>query len=223
MGVVGRGHRGASMSDEARFEDLLASEFRWPRQGERAFVPAKRGLDNACVAPHQHTRLVMMMTGYKLAADLMVNRAAADRFDRDALVYPIIFNYRQFIELSLKYLISTYGNTVGVKAIWDTHSLDKLWRTFKTVLDAYQVDDPTGADPVVAAIVAEFSKMDPASFSYRYPVDTKGQPIPVAHDELDLAALAEVMQSVDMYFSGCDGYLDHLQGSAPLDGSKGAE
>ena len=47
-----------------------------------------------------------MGTCYKQGADLMVEKAGGRRRDRDALVYPIIFNYRLFIELSLKYLIS---------------------------------------------------------------------------------------------------------------------
>ncbi|MBO9501648.1 hypothetical protein [Brevundimonas sp. A19_0] len=67
----------------------------------------------------------------------------------------------------------------------------------------------------MAAIVAEFAKVDPGSFSYRYPVDTKGKLIELAHDRLDLGALADVMNAVDGYFSGCDGYLDHLQSAGP--------
>ena len=132
-------------------------------------------------------------------------------FDRDALVYPIIFNYRQFIELELKYLIATYGLTVGVEANWKSHKLEDLWKAFTDVLDRYGSEDPQGTDPVVARIVAEFAKVDPRSFSYRYPVDTQGNPIPIAHEELDLAVLADVMKALEGYFSGCDGYLDHLQ------------
>jgi hypothetical protein len=203
------------MSGESNFENLLASEFRWPRQGDRAFVTAERGLDNAFVARHQQDRLVMMITGYKRAADLMVERATVDRYDRDALVYPILFNYRQFIELSLKYLISTYGHTIGVQAIWNSHRLDELWRAFKAVLDGYGIGEPGGTGSVVAGVIAEFAKVDPASFSYRYPVDTRGRPIPSTVDQLDLTVLSDVMLSLDGYFSGCDGYLDNLQSSGP--------
>jgi len=198
------------MTDPA-FEGFLKADFRWPRAGDRSFTKSERRLDNAYIAPHVRDRLVMMVTGYKLAADVMVERSAKDRFDRDALVYPIIFNYRQFIELSLKYLIATYGHTVGVKANWDSHDLAELWREFNKVLNGYGTDDPDGTDSIVEAMVAEFAKVDPRSFSYRYPVDKKGEPIPVEQEELDLAALADAMQALDGYFNGCDGYLDHLQ------------
>lgn len=199
------------MSDGSKFKSLLDREFRWPRKGDRPFIQSASRQHNALIEPYTHSRLVMMMTGYKKAADLMVERGEADQFDRDALVYPIIFNYRQFIELSLKYLIATYGSTVGVEAIWNKHDLDVLWKTFTKLLDGYGCKDVEETDPVVAEIIAEFAKVDPASFSYRYPVDTKGNPIPITHEELDLRALADVMQALEGYFTGCDGYFDSLQ------------
>lgn len=58
----------------------------------------------------------MMTTGYKMAADLMVAHVARSRHDGDALIFPIVFNYRQFVELLLKYLIATYGHTIGIDA-----------------------------------------------------------------------------------------------------------
>lgn len=203
------------MSTPPAFDALLRSEFRWPQQGDKAFLPAAEWQDNAHIEQRHHSRMVMMMTGYKKAADLMVARAVDDRADRDALVYPIIFNYRQFIELSLKYLISTYGHTVGVSAIWDTHDLAALWKKLEAVLEGYGHDDDGETDPVVAEIVAEFSKVDPRSFTFRYPVDTKGKPIPVAHEQLDLGALADVMKALEGYFNGTDGYLDSLQSAGP--------
>jgi hypothetical protein len=207
------------VSDDAEnqptFESLLDREFRWPRAGDRPFTQSEKWHDNAYIEPHGHGRMVMMMTGYKRAADLMVERSVTDDVDRASLVYPIIFNYRQFIELSLKYLIATYGPTVGVQPVWNSHDLGQLWKSLMEVLDGYGHDDVDQTDPVVAEIVAEFAKVDPKSFSYRYPVDTKGNPIPIAHNELDLTVLADVMEALDGYFSGCDGYLDALMTAGP--------
>jgi hypothetical protein len=197
------------------FDSILNREFRWPKAGDKPFTQSPHWQDNAYIDQHSHGRLIMMMTGYKKAADLMVERAVQARSDRDALVFPIIFNYRQFIELALKYLIATYGHTVGIDANWKSHDLSVLWKTFMKVLDGYGCDDPDQTDSVVAEIVAEFAKVDPSSFSYRYPVDTKGNPIPLMHEQLDLAALAIVMKALEGYFSGCDGYLDSLQSAGP--------
>lgn len=197
------------------FEAILSQPFRWPKPGEKLFQVSPHWDGNAYVADHPHSRMVMMMNGYKRGADLMVERATSYRPDRDTLVFPIIFNYRQYLELSLKYLISNYGLTVGVEAIWDSHDLARLWARFEEVLEGYGAADDDGATAAVAQIVAEFATVDPRSFSYRYPVDTKGEAIELAHGHLDLAALADVMKGVDGFFSGCDGYLDALQSAGP--------
>ncbi|WP_246088671.1 hypothetical protein [Phreatobacter stygius] len=181
-------------------------------------MPFKKSDDwsrNASIGKCGHGRLIMMMTGYKSAADLMVEKSRESNYDRDCLVFPILFNYRQFIELSLKYLISTYGYTVSIEANWKSHDLAFLWSEFLKILDAYGADDPDQTNPVVGAIVAEFSKVDPRSYSYRYPVDLNGNLIPITYEELDLEALADVMEGVGAYFSGCDGYLSSLQEPIP--------
>ena len=60
-----------------------------------------------------------------------------------------------------------------------THDLVALWKTFLNVLVESGIDDPNKTDPAVATIVVEFAKVDPNSYSYRYPVDVRGNPIPI--------------------------------------------
>lgn len=84
------------MAKRKSFEDLIKTEFRWPTKGDKPFVVADAPLDNANIADNGFTRLVLMSKGYKEAADLMVERSASERPMRDMLVFPIIFNYRQF-------------------------------------------------------------------------------------------------------------------------------
>lgn len=203
------------MDDSGHFDEILHQKLRWPRKGDRLFTQSADWQANAYIEKHPHARMVRMMDGYKQGADLMVERAKDDRLARDALVYPIIFSYRQFIELSLKYLIAAYGGIVGVGENWKTHDLATLWRAFKSMLDRYGHDDPDAGDDFVAKIVAEMAKVDPRSSSYRYPVDNSGVPLAIAHHELDLATLADVMKGVEGYFSGCDGYLSHLHDAGP--------
>ena len=203
------------MAKRKSFEDILNTEFRWPTKGDKPFVVADGPFDNANIAANESTRLVLMMTGYKDAADLMVAKSGDDRFARDTLVFPIIFNYRQFIELSLKHQLATFGPRVGIQANWKTHDLAELWSEFLDMLERYGTQDPDEADPVVGEIILEFAKIDPGSYSYRYPVDRKGDPVPVAYSDLHLPTLADVMKAVDGYFTGCDGYLDSLVSASP--------
>ncbi len=199
------------MGKRIKFEEALETEFRWPKDGDDPFLQANDWDKNARVAGDGLDRLLRMTIGYKSAADLMVTASDKCGAERDCLVFPIIFNYRQFIELELKYLIAAYGKIVGIDAIWNTHDLAKLWSKFSKILEMYGNPDPDNADPIVERIIAEFSKADPQSYSYRYPVDRKGEPIPIAYDELDLNWLANVMKAVENYFCGCDGFLDELK------------
>jgi len=198
------------MSKRHTFEEILNTDFRWPTEGDKAFVAADDPFDNANIAEDGFTRLVLMTDGYKQAGDLMVEKAANDRAERDVLVFPIIFNYRQFLELSLKYQLAIYGPRVGVEPNWNTHDLATLWGEFLEMLERYGTSDPDKADPVVGAIILEFAKIDPGSYSYRYPVDRNGNPVPAAISDLHLPNLADVMKAVEGYFTGCDGYLDNL-------------
>ena len=100
-------------------------------------------------------------------------------------------------------------------AIWNTHNLADLWSNFSVILERYGNPDPDNADPIVERIIAEFSKVVPHSYSYRYPVDRNGNPIPIANDELDLNWLDNVMEEVENDFSGCDGFLGELKNAGP--------
>ncbi len=78
------------------------------------------------------------------------------------------------------------------------------------MLSAFGVADPESADASVMSIILEFSKIDPESFSYRYPLQKDGTEVPVSQSELHLPTLKEKMDAVENYFSGCDGYLHEL-------------
>ncbi len=205
-----------SMAKRISFEEILSTGFRWPTKGDKPFVVSNDPFDNANIAENEFTRLVLMMGGYKQAADLMVEISAKDRFIRDKLVFPIIFNYRQFLELSLKYQLASFGPYVDIQSNWNTDDLARLWGEFLVMLERYGTEDPDKADPVVGEIILEFAKIDPGSYSYRYPVDRHGNPIPVAYSDLHLPTLADVMKAVDGYFTGCDGYLSELQSTGSI-------
>jgi len=155
-----------------------------------------------------------MTDGYKQAGDLMVRHTIDQPSTRDFLVFPILFAYRHFLELSLKYMLATFGARVSIEANWNDHDLAVLAKSFFEMLERYGTPDPDDADAVVAGIIAEFAKIDPRSYSHRYPVDRNGKPLPVTQSALDLANLADVMEGVGGYFNGCDGYLSDLCGAS---------
>jgi hypothetical protein len=156
-----------------------------------------------------------MTDGYRQAANLLVERAAEERGARDFLLYPIIFSYRHFLELSLKSMLLLYGRQVDIFPVWDDHDLGRLWRLFEAMIGRYETDHDNDAFEAVKTCVAEFAHIDPNSFAFRYPVDRKGQPVEIDMDRIDLLQLRDVMEGIHGYFMGTDGYLDNLTANEP--------
>ena len=88
----------------------------------------------------------------------MGEAAGDNNLARDTLVFPIIFNYRHFLEISLKYLLATYGSRVGIEPNWRSHDLAKLWGSVLEMLDRYGTIDLDEVDPIVGEIILEGCK-----------------------------------------------------------------
>jgi hypothetical protein len=194
------------------FESLVNMPFRWLKAGDQLFAEADGG--NAAITKDPFSRMVFMIDGYKQAGDLLVKKAIQSQTDRPLLVYPIVFCHRQCLELSLKYVITVYGRHAGVAPINKEHDLSKLWPHFRKVLEHYGPGDD-GALEALKACVGEFAKVDPSSFKFRYATDTKGVPFEISVSSVGLEQLRDTMTAVANYFTGTDGYLDHLSGAVP--------
>ena len=196
--------------NELSLSDLGGFEIHWPKLGDKLIKPAEHWSGDTAVATDSRTRFVLMVDGYRKAADCVVENALANQYDRNFLVYPIIFNYRHFLELSLKYIISTYGQSAGIGPLWKTHNLENLRQAFRETLRGFGVDLKTDEHKAVNRIIVEYAKVDPGSFAFRYPINTSGDPIELDFEHVDLANLKSVMAGLATYFDGCDGYLDSL-------------
>lgn len=189
------------------FESNLDMELRWPVLGDVALNGSKWG---AVIEKDPNARAFFMRMGYKLAADTLVEKALSDRYFTNKLVYPILFNYRQFIELSLKYFISIHGYFADVPPNSQTHDLEVLWPMFQKIV-TYHGEGDIKALKTVEAIVAEFAKIDQGSFNFRYPTNRNGDPVKIGMEKIDLLKLREVMAGVANYFSCADLHLDSLR------------
>jgi hypothetical protein len=196
------------------FSDILNKKFRWPIPGDRLFDNSAVQRDDAQLVSDAFARMVIMAGGYKEGADILVQSAIERGSQRDFFVYPIVFCYRQYLELTLKWMIWTYGPAVGVDANCKAHDLKLLWREFEKVRSRSGADEgDEGANDAVAECVREFSEIDDGSFNFRYSMKQDGTPIVLTRDRIDLVRLRDVMDGIDGYFKGCDGFLDHLQGA----------
>lgn len=123
--------------------------------------------------------------------------------DYDA--YPIVFLYRHAFELSIKNIIYRSVRLIALRELKDiseklynTHDLIKLAENVRMILlKAYPDDDSLHkfVQDVVSAS-REFSEIDPASFSYRYPIDAKGNCSNREGQSINLSSLSGHMKDI---------------------------
>ena len=137
---------------------------------------------NACLNWSFDT-LGLYIEGYREAADKLVHEVVETGANQDILVFPISFLYRQYIELQLKHIIRESRIFLGEGSSFpEHHKINDLWNTANALMTKIIKDhDQTINDyitkedvQIIKTIITEFVKVDPDSFSFRYPKDKKG-------------------------------------------------
>lgn len=121
--------------------------------------------------------------GYKSAARELTNGYANRPVnEKDVLVFPIVFLYRQYIELTLKDLIRDLDNKLSytrTDKILAQHKLLPLWDAAIKQYDSHIKSEKislvfTSTPNKERIIVNEFNQIDEDSFSFRYASDKQG-------------------------------------------------
>jgi hypothetical protein len=109
--------------------------------------------------------------GYLIAANMIYESIKDSSYRQNTLVYPMIFNYRQFIELRLKEL-TIMGNKYldRDKDFEETHKLKRLWDNYRNEIITGITEIEQATLDNVERLIEEFEAEDPQSMNYRYPV-----------------------------------------------------
>ncbi len=93
-------------------------------------------------------------------------------FVPDLYVFPVIFCYRQFIELSLKNICKLkMQETAYIQFIRNaSHNLQKIWQEAEKHLIEFNITEQDQID-FLKKVVDDFDMIDPTSFDFRYPQD----------------------------------------------------
>jgi hypothetical protein len=180
---------------------------RLPAAGDRLFV---RGRD-LFLAKEVDERNYRLLQGYKRAGDILIQRALADPYDRDNLVFPAIFNYRHYIELALKAIIEEHGPFAGVSLGPKNHKLIELWQLFVKVAAAFGYDYSDATVVALSGCIDEFAAVDPSSTAFRYASNLDGGTPTLPSDGLDLVRLHDVMNGIENFFECVDLDFTHRQ------------
>jgi hypothetical protein len=184
----------------------------WPRKGDVLFKADDDWWNTACLNfLHSSQELELYARGYKQAADILVDHISAMKRYQDMLVYPIVFLYRHYIELCLKEIFRD-GNILldEPKEIPIHHKIDELWKDCKIILKKLQRDSIKDDLEAVDEIITQFSEMDPSSFAFRYPTDTKGKKSLPDIRHINLRNLAEILDRIEAFFVGVSSVIGEL-------------
>jgi hypothetical protein len=188
-------------------EETTEPEERLPRPGDRLF-PEMAPPHEELVARNPAERFYRIPVGFKRAGDLLAEQARVSITDRRNVIFPMLYCYRQAIEMYLKRLIDKFGDG----SFPNTHNLRTLWADHvEKLLRARSFYEASGAD-AAAHLVMEMHDADQQSDGFRYPIDRKRAPFPFGDRGIDLENLQEVMTGLANFFECVELALEHEGG-----------
>ena len=144
---------------------------------------------------------------------MLVNKVENRSSGHDVLVYPILFLYRQYLELYLKLSIRTVRTFLDEGREMPTgHRIELLWGQLDGLYRRAFPDESTDALDQTGRLIREFAAVDPQSTAFRYPVDLKGNPSLPGLRSIDLMNVRDVIAKMDMLLGGAHTQAyEHLQ------------
>lgn len=149
--------------------------------------------------------------GYKRASDILISWIKNQRRDQDFLVYPIIFLYRQSIELKLKSVIKNGLILLEINSEKiDHHNIVKLFDKSREIL--LKVGPMCHEDLIkLEKIILALNELDPSSYVWRYSKDKKGNATLNPEDKsINLATLSEEITKAYSFLDGACLAIAHL-------------
>lgn len=135
----------------------------------------------------------------------------------DFKAYPIVFLYRHCLELYMKAVIIAGSDMLRLRGmpevneepLLQTHSLESLRNHLEQIFEAYRWKWDFGVPHFKTVadfrkIISELQAVDAGSYSFRYPIDTKGGAILPSYFRFNLFEFCEIL----------DGLFAALEGAA---------
>lgn len=172
-----------------------------PHEDERLFQLDEDYKNNACLSPYWSS-LARYGENYKEAADSLVISAINGKIYVDTIVYPVVFLYRQYLELTLKDIIfrTRYIEHEG-KGFPKTHRLKDLWAETKRLLQKHYGAEIPKEIAYLDQCFDEFQKHDPDSMAFRYPFDKSGNKHLMNLSHINVRHLMETMGRIGYLLS----------------------
>ncbi|HRS52653.1 MAG TPA: hypothetical protein P5067_09525 [Candidatus Marinimicrobia bacterium] len=153
-------------------------------------------------------KLSIYAEGYKEAGDIVSKWVNDNKILQDALIYPIVFLYRQYIELVLKDIIGFVNKKNRGKYEYpNSHNLMELWSETKEILKKFNEINPEDLI-AVENILKQISKQDPYSVAFRYPTYRDGNSTIEDLKSINIRNLSEVVDALHSFFLGISCFIE---------------
>lgn len=184
----------------------------FPGPADTLFSTGEDWWNNACLN-WSSSDWTLYASGYKEAADVLVQEVEKRSASLDTLVYPVLFLYRQYLELQLKVMTRTVRRLLDRDPVMPTgHRIELLWRDLDALLREAFPDESTQELVDLGRLIQQFAAVDPLATAFRYPVDKSGNPSLPGMRYLNLRNVKEVMAKMAMLLGGAhDQAYEHLQ------------
>jgi hypothetical protein len=179
----------------------MSQEVPWPRPGDRLFADDGGGW-NACVG-WSDNQWYGYIEGFRLGARILAERVAETEREQDYLVYPIVFGYRQALEVALKHLLSKGSQFIDGKVKVTGHSLLRLWAQCRPMLEKVWPDGGSEELDAVEGVLKQFEAKDPGSTVFRYPLTLEGAPSLPNAEQINIVNFAEVAERAFALIDSC--------------------
>ena len=186
----------------------------WPKKGDHLFpessvsTPSRDPDDEHAIGSADY----WLREGYYRAAEMLATQLVEkEREVWSGIVFPMLYCYRHFLELSLKAIIPDLARLAEHEVevnLTKIHDLDLLWAEFRkhsrNAFSPHEDNEPT--DDIVERCINEMNQVDKSSQAFRYATDKKGK---LTTDDLPLVELKQLkktMANLRQYFEGTDIY-----------------
>lgn len=179
-----------------------------PEEYDELFTSEDDWWNNACLNFVQDG-WGMYAIGYKEAADVLVKHVNDERRYQDVLIYPIVFLYRQYLELAIKDLIRHGRRLLDIyEPFPKTHRINTLWNICSALLSKISPGDSEREIKEIGRLLEEFCKVDPTSEAFRYPEDKNGHPSLPGIRHINIRNISEVINKISVILVGADAQID---------------
>lgn len=156
------------------------SIYELPLQGDKLFISSSSGLFstiNRIKGLNNENSQLLIIEGYRLATIELLKKILIleepNNLETDSLIYPILFNFRHYIESTLKDILRKYRiinkiistDEIGYIKI---HSLFGIWNDLKVFIESEPSSMFYESIESAERILTEIEELDKNSFSFRY-------------------------------------------------------